>query len=64
MGFSVYILIGFVFAGLFFAGAAYALYWSARHGQLDNLERDSRVIFDDEEPEGVVADRFPSPSSR
>lgn len=59
MGWTSYITLLFGFAFLFFLGAAAALTWAHRRGQLENLEEGSRVIFDDEEPEGVQSDRFP-----
>lgn len=60
MDWSQYILVGFVFASLFFLAAAAALYWAHRHGQLDNLEKGSRSIFDEDEPIGEVTDEFPA----
>jgi nitrogen fixation-related uncharacterized protein len=60
MGWTAYITVIFGFASLFFLGAALALHWAHRNGQLENLERGSRSIFDDEEPEGVQTDHFPS----
>ena len=59
MEWSEYILLGFVFASLFFLGGALALYWAHKHGQLGNLEKGSRSIFDEDEPEGEVSDTFP-----
>jgi len=60
MAWSGYILLGFLFASLFFIAAAVALYWAHRHGQLDNLEAGARSIFDEDEPEGEVTDAFPA----
>lgn len=60
MGWTAYILILFVFAALFFLAAAFALSWAHRNGQLENLEEGARSIFDEEEPEGVQTDFFPS----
>ena len=60
MDWSQYILIGFVFACLFFLGAALALHWAHKHGQLTNLEKGARSIFDEDEPMGEVTDAFPS----
>jgi len=59
MGWGGYIILLFGFAFLFFLGAAAALNWAHRHGQLENLEEGSRSIFDDEEPEGEQTDQFP-----
>ncbi len=53
-------LLGVFLLGLVFLGSAiWALSWSRRSGQFDDLERDSRAIFDADEPEGVIQDRFP-----
>ena len=60
MDWSQYILIGFVFACLFFLGAALALHWAHKHGQLGNLEQGARSIFDEDEPMGEVTDSFPA----
>ncbi len=55
-----YIFAFFGFAGLFFIGASYALYWAHKNKQLENLEEGARSIFDEEEPEGEQTDFFPS----
>ena len=60
MDWSVYILIGFVGAGLFFVAAAWALHWAVKNGQFRSLDQGARTIFDEEEPEGVMTDAFPS----
>ena len=53
-------LLGIFLLGLIFLGSAiWALSWSRRSGQFEDLERDSRAIFDADEPEGVIQDRFP-----
>lgn len=62
MGWSAYILVGFFSASLFFLAGAAALYWAHRNGQLNNLEKGSRSIFDDDEPVGEITDSFPSKS--
>lgn len=59
MTYTAYILVGFAFAGLFFAGAAYALYWAHKNGQLEDLDQGARTVFDDEEPAGRQTDFFP-----
>jgi nitrogen fixation-related uncharacterized protein len=59
MDWSQYILIGFLFASLFFVAAALALHWAHRHGQLSNLEKGATSIFDEDEPMGEVTDSFP-----
>jgi nitrogen fixation-related uncharacterized protein len=60
MEWNQYILLGFIFASLFFLGGALALYWAHKNGQLGNLEKGARSIFDEDEPEGEVTDSFPS----
>ncbi|MEX0331388.1 MAG: cbb3-type cytochrome oxidase assembly protein [Puniceicoccaceae bacterium] len=59
MDWSQYILIGFIFASIFFVAAAMALHWAHKNGQLSNLERGAQTIFDDDEPMGEVSDQFP-----
>lgn len=59
MEWSQYILVGFVFASLFFLAAAGALYWAHKHGQLNNLEKGAQSIFDEDEPMGEITDAFP-----
>ena len=48
-----------IFGALFFSVAVFALYWAAKNRQFEEFEKGSRVIFDDEEPEGVRLDHFP-----
>lgn len=45
---------------LFFASAVYAFVWARRQRQFNNFDQGARAVFDDEEPEGVVTDTFPS----
>jgi nitrogen fixation-related uncharacterized protein len=59
MGWSAYILVGFFSASLFFLAGAGALYWAHRNGQLNNLEKGARCIFDEDEPLGEITDSFP-----
>ena len=59
MDWTQYIILGFVFACLFFLGAAAALYWAHRHGQLQNLDQGAESIFDEDEPLGERTDFFP-----
>lgn len=60
MEFGGYIVLGAVFAGLLFLGAAAVLWWAYRDGQFTDLEAGSRTIFDEEEePEGEQTDFFP-----
>lgn len=37
-----------------------ALIWAVKSGQFQDINEGARVIFDEDEPEGVVNDRFPS----
>ena len=48
----------------FFTVAISALYWSARRGQLRNFDKQAKVIFTDEEPEGEISDAFPEKSKK
>lgn len=64
MNWSGYILLGFIFASVFFILASLALFWAHRNGQLSNLEEGSKSIFDEDEPEGEVTDAFPQSSKR
>ncbi|KAF0093007.1 MAG: hypothetical protein E1N59_3264 [Puniceicoccaceae bacterium 5H] len=54
-----YLGVAVIFATLFFFGGAFALYWAKKNNQFNNLEEGSRVIFDEEEPEGQQTDFFP-----
>lgn len=63
MSFTGYIIIGFGFGSIFFGLAVYGLYWAVKKGEFANLDKGSRVIFDDEEePEGRQTDFFPGKS--
>jgi len=44
---------------LFFISAVGALYWSSKRGQFRDFDKQSKVIFTEEEPEGEVSDAFP-----
>lgn len=44
---------------LFFGTTIYAFVWARRERQFKNFDDGARSIFDDEEPEGTVTDRFP-----
>lgn len=63
MQWTTYILLGLVGGGIFFAGAAFALHWASKNGQLSNFEEGARSIFDEEEPEGQMTDHFPTKPS-
>lgn len=59
MGYGSYIFV-VVMAVAVMASAVYALYWAVKTGQFSRLDQDARIIFDEEEPEGHVTDRFPA----
>lgn len=58
----IWILV--VFGLLFFGVVVFALYWAAKNRQFDQFEKASRVIFDEDEPEGVQLDHFPDKRKR
>lgn len=65
MTFSWAIMTVAIMGGLFFLSAVAALVWASRTGQLQNFERGSRSIFDeDEEPEGEQTDFFPGEAEK
>ncbi len=41
------------------ASAIYAFHWASKNGEFRDFDAQSRVIFDDKEPEGVQTDFFP-----
>ncbi|MEM9226704.1 MAG: hypothetical protein AAGA45_01945 [Verrucomicrobiota bacterium] len=45
--------------GLFFLSAALVLRWAILNGQFKEINKGAKVIFDEEEPEGVHTDFFP-----
>jgi nitrogen fixation-related uncharacterized protein len=53
-----------VFVGLlgllFFGTAVYAFVWARRQRQFNDFDKGARSIFDEEEPEGRVTDKFPA----
>jgi cbb3-type cytochrome oxidase maturation protein len=49
----------FLIALLISASAVYAFFWASRNGEFRDFEAQSRVIFDDQEPEGRQTDFFP-----
>jgi cbb3-type cytochrome oxidase maturation protein len=54
------ITIMLVFMLAMSTSAVIAFCWAAKTGQFSRLREGSRVIFNDDEPEGVVTDSFPS----
>ena len=45
---------------LFFGTAVYAFVWARRQRQFHDFEKGARSIFNEEEPEGKVTDKFPA----
>ncbi len=41
------------------ASAVYAFFWAQKTGEFRDLDKQSRSIFDESEPEGVQTDFFP-----
>jgi nitrogen fixation-related uncharacterized protein len=64
MGWTAYILLGFLFGAAFFTAGVYALRWSIKDGQLENLDKGAESIFDAEEPLGQQTDHFPKKKKR
>lgn len=53
----------FVCSVVLFPGVALlALRWAIRHGEFSHLDKTALSIFDDEEPVGLMTDRFPDSS--
>jgi len=59
MTWNLYLSIILFLGLLFFATAVGALVWASKRGQFKDFEAGSRVIFDEEEPEGRIQDTFP-----
>lgn len=53
----------FIWSFALFAGITmvWLLAWAIRRGEFHNLRDASRMIFDEDEPTGVITDRFPEP---
>lgn len=57
-------LLPILMLAIFFFGVAIAMfYWSAKKGQLKDFDNQARIIFTEEEPEGIVSDQFPDSKS-
>lgn len=56
---TAYLILIFLLGLVFFASAIGGLVWASKRGQLRDFEKGSRVIFDEEEPEGTGQDQFP-----
>lgn len=46
------------------ASAIYAFFWAQKTGEFRDLDKQSRSIFDESEPEGVQTDFFPGRGPR
>lgn len=53
-----------VLGALFFATCIWMLRWASKKGQFNNLEASAKMIFTEEEPEGVQTDYFPKTQSK
>jgi len=60
----IFYTLAFLIAAALTGTAVYALYWSSRHGQLRDFDRGAVSIFDEQEPVGVMTDRFPPAGKR
>jgi len=58
-GWGIYLIVIGGAGFFFFATVVYALYWAGKNGHLRNFDKGSRVIFTEEEPEGMAQDFFP-----
>ena len=56
----IFYTFAFLVAAAISGTAAYALYWSSKHGQLRDFERGAASIFDEQEPVGEMTDHFPA----
>ena len=58
---SMFFVFIFIWSFALFAGITmvWLLAWAIRRGEFNNLRDSSRMIFDEDEPEGMVTDRFP-----
>lgn len=54
----------FLMMAAFGAAVVVALCWAAKNGQFKAMETSSKVIFDAEEPVGVVTDSFPHAAAK
>lgn len=61
---NAYLLVIALLGGTFLAISIAMLRWAARNRQFDDLEDGARVIFTDEEPEGVQLDHFPGEADK
>ncbi len=59
MEWNIYLTVIFILGALFFASGIATLAWAARRGHFHHFNEQARVIFTEEEPEGVCTDSFP-----
>ena len=53
----------FICSVVLFPGVALlALHWAIQRGEFSHLDKTALSIFDDEEPVGLLTDRFPDPA--
>ena len=53
-----------VFATVLGVSAVCALFWACRSGQMGDFPAAAVSIFDDDEPQGQITDRFPKGVSK
>ena len=54
-----YILFGSISACIFFAAGALSILWAWKNGQFSNMAQGACSIFDEDEPQGEITDKFP-----
>jgi cbb3-type cytochrome oxidase maturation protein len=64
MDLNLHLLVMLLPGVLFGVIGLVALVWALRAGRTQDWEGESRVVFTEEEPEGVVLDRFPATAAR
>jgi len=53
-----------ILGGVFFVSAIAMLYWTSKRGQLRDFDKQAKIIFTDEEPEGEISDSFPGKNKK
>jgi len=61
---SGYLIFIAALGAMFFCSAVMVLVWALKHNQFRNLNQGARVIFDEEEPEGIHSDYFPGEAAK
>ncbi len=59
-----YLIFIAAMGAMFFTSAVLVLVWALKHKQFSKLNQGARVIFDEEEPEGVHTDYFPGEAAK